>query len=124
MVKILIVEDINFWGDFIQNFLSSKKVYSDIAKNGMEAVKIVKKDKYDAIIMDINMPLMNGIEAILRIRKLKYKKPIVCFSSLEEDSKEVIFAKENGADGFVHKDGKNLDQLFEILQRLFYEKKY
>lgn len=80
-LKILLVED---------NFLNQKLIclnlikfgyLIDIANNGMEALDMIKKNRYDLIIMDLMMPLMDGLEATKEIRKyesnLSYSTPII-----------------------------------------------
>lgn len=57
----------------------------DIARNGLEAIKrvISKKSKkaYDVILMDLDMPVLDGIETSIELRKYGYENPIVSFSS-------------------------------------------
>jgi CheY-like chemotaxis protein len=69
--KILLVED-----DEISQFLM-KKVMGDwnilltIVPNGIEALELVKDNDYDVILMDIEMPVMSGIEATIKIRTMR-----------------------------------------------------
>ncbi len=118
-MNVLIVEDVPFWSSLIQNFLKDRGTSSDIVINGLEAVKAIKKgNNYDAIIIDIKMPIMNGIDATIQIRILQYKKPIVCFSSLKEESDEIVYGRQHGINAFVQKSEDALDDLFEMLQVL------
>ncbi|ANW95780.1 hybrid sensor histidine kinase/response regulator [Wenyingzhuangia fucanilytica] len=71
--KILIVED-NSVNRFLAKTIVSKQLPQAIiteAVNGLEAVKYYKEDKFDMILMDIQMPEMNGYEATLKIRELE-----------------------------------------------------
>ena len=67
----------------------------DLAKNGMEALELIAVNKYDAVMMDINMPVMDGIETLKMIQKKKYDVKVIIVSTLaEEGAKETIAALE------------------------------
>lgn len=53
-------------------------------KNGYEGLDVYNKNKFDLILSDINMPIMNGLEFIKNIRKLDKKIPIFLFTSCEK----------------------------------------
>lgn len=75
-LSILLVED-NVLNQRIVTF--SLKKYNhcvEIANNGFEALEIFKKNKFDVILMDIMMPVMDGLEATLRIREYESKNCI------------------------------------------------
>lgn len=86
-LKILVCEDneINF--KIIHKLLSSKGHNVDIAENGLIGLNKVKSKKYDLIIMDIKMPIMDGLEASKEIRKFDKHIPIIALSanSYEKD---------------------------------------
>jgi len=67
-VKILIVDDNPINQKFL--FYSLKKYYEiETANNGLEAVEILEKNNFDVVLMDLSMPVMDGAEATLRIRR-------------------------------------------------------
>ena len=75
------------------------------AKNGQEAVEFVNEVDFDAITMDINMPVMDGIEAVKQIMHQK-PTPIVMVSSLTQDEADITFeALDLGAIDYVAKPG-------------------
>ena len=68
--RILVVEDQELNQEIIINVLNKTKAQIDIANNGEEAVIKVTAEKYDLVLMDIQMPVMNGLDATIEIRKL------------------------------------------------------
>ena len=97
--RILIAED-----DFVNQKLISHSMQStgasfDIVGNGKEAIESLMMGKYDLIMMDINMPEMDGFEATTYIRKqLKLKTPIIAMTgwSSKDDSNKFESVGMNG----------------------------
>ncbi|MFT6905120.1 MAG: PAS domain S-box-containing protein [Oleiphilaceae bacterium] len=68
-----------------------------LVENGQEAIDAIKEHEIDVILMDIQMPIMNGIDATQAIRKLGFDKPIVAFTA-NVMKEEVALYKEIGCD--------------------------
>lgn len=88
------------------------------AWNGKEAVEIFQRESPDIVLMDLNMPVMNGYEAVLEIRKIAPLTPIIAITAFAyaADEQRVM---ENGFDGYMSKpiQAKKLKkQLSEIIQ--------
>jgi len=81
------------------------------AENGLIALELIKQNKIDCIICDINMPQMNGIEVIKKIREMGYEVPIIFYSAYG-NQEYVLKAGEYGAYDFISKP--NLHQLEEV----------
>ncbi len=81
--KILIVEDNRINQMVTKKILEKSNVICSIAENGVEAVKMVKEAEYDLILMDINMPKKNGIEATVEIRQFNADIPILALTAVE-----------------------------------------
>ena len=86
--KILIVED-NKINQMVTKKLLDKSEHScRIAENGLEAISWVKKEKFDLILMDIHMPVLNGFDASKKIRELGILTPIIALTA--SDKNEII----------------------------------
>ncbi|MBR6713357.1 MAG: response regulator [Selenomonadaceae bacterium] len=103
--KLLLVDDIEVNREIAKMLLESEGFIVDTASDGSEAVKKVAESAagdYDAVLMDIQMPIMNGYEAAREIRKLDNKKlasvPIIAMTAnaFSEDVKNALDAGMNG----------------------------
>jgi len=95
-IKILIAEDNSANQMFMRVILNKLNVDFDIANNGEEAIYLARKNKYDIILMDINMPNISGIEATKEIRKFS-NIPIIALtaSALDGDKERFLEAGMN-----------------------------
>ncbi len=106
MKKILIVDDSalmrRVFGDIINS--DTRFTVADEAKNGLEALELLKKNTYDAVILDVNMPQMDGIGLLQALKKEGIKAKIMMASTLTmEGAKVTMDALELGAMDFIHK---------------------
>lgn len=106
--NILVVDDSALMRRLISDIIKSDErfVISDIASNGLEAFDLVTlhPQKYDAILLDINMPKLSGIGFLEQLNKLHIKHKIIMVSTLaKEGAKETIRCLELGAFDFVTK---------------------
>ena len=72
--KILLAEDNELNQDFALGLLRNKGLQVDVANNGEIALKMVQENRYDFVLMDIQMPVMNGLTATHHIRELAVEK--------------------------------------------------
>ncbi|MCM2678988.1 protein-glutamate methylesterase/protein-glutamine glutaminase [Echinimonas agarilytica] len=104
-LKVLVVDDSSFFRRRVSEIIDSDSGLTviDTAVNGKEAVEKAKALKPDVITMDIEMPVMNGIDAVKSIMASK-PVPILMFSSLtHEGAKSTLDALEAGALDFLPK---------------------
>ncbi|HSH05847.1 MAG TPA: response regulator [Anaerolineae bacterium] len=86
-----------------------------IAQNGRQAVELARKHRPDIILMDVNMPEMNGLEAIQNI--IRYQPEIVCVViSAERDTQTLLDAMASGARGYLLKP-YTVDQFVQVMHR-------
>ncbi len=84
--KILVVEDNKINQVVTQNLLKKANYESVVVNNGLEALNIAKINEFDLILMDINMPIMNGKEATRHIREFDTNIPIIALTASDVDT--------------------------------------
>jgi len=90
--RILIVEDNRVNQIVTKKILEQNNIICSIAENGEEAIEMVKENYYDLVLMDINMPVKNGIEASKEIRSFNLNIPIIALTAVEiEEMKNNIY---------------------------------
>ncbi|WP_378187590.1 response regulator [Aquimarina sp. W85] len=82
--NILIVDDNRINQIVTQNILKKKGYTCDVASNGIDAISMLKKGEYDLVLMDINMPELDGLEATKVIRTFNSTIPIIALTAVEE----------------------------------------
>jgi PAS domain S-box-containing protein len=97
--KVLIVDDNENNRTIVTQMLLLENIHADIARDGMEALQILGTGKkYDVILMDYNMPIMDGLETIKKIRQNFYataaQQPIMLLSSSSDDDKVIKICEE------------------------------
>ncbi len=112
--NILIVDDSALMRRLISDIIKSDNRFDveDLATNGLEALDLIVKNRlrYDAVILDINMPKMNGLELLEQLQKNKINITVIVVSTLaKEGARETIIAMERGAFDFVTKPENYLD---------------
>ena len=99
--KILLVEDNEMNQELTVSLLNSVGLATMVAKNGKIALELLKKDAFDLVLMDIQMPVMNGLDATAEIRKRpdEYFKnvPIIAMSAraFQKDKDDCLKAGMN-----------------------------
>jgi len=112
--KILIVDDVKEYRENIKDILKMKDYEVETASNGTKAVNKVKKQNFDLVLMDIKMPVMNGVEAFKKIKKLKTDLPVIMISAFSV-SELIKNALRKGACGYISKP-IDFDRLFRMIK--------
>ncbi len=120
--RILLAEDIDSNRKVLKLFLKNTPIHLEMAGNGKEAVEKFKDGTYDAVLMDIQMPVMNGYDATRAIRQWEKKTgavetPVVALTAhaFKEQQQECFDA---GCTGFLSKPVKKVE-ILETLAGLF-----
>lgn len=117
-IRVLVVDDSAFMRKALTSFLESDNEIEivGIARNGRDGVEMAALLKPDIITMDIEMPIMNGIEALKQIMATN-PIPVIMVSSLTtEGAKETMNAMALGAVDFIPKDFTRVTQQSELLR--------
>jgi CheY-like chemotaxis protein len=101
MKKILIAED-NDSNYSLMTYILKKYYQFERAKNGQEAVEMAEKGEYDIVLMDIKMPVMDGLEATKAIKESLPDLPIIALTANAFDSDRQL-AMEAGCNDFLSK---------------------
>lgn len=106
-IKIAIADDYKIFREGLKVGLSSDDTLDVIleADNGEDLLKALEKATPDIILMDLKMPIMDGMEATKEVRK-KYPQIKVLVVSMYEDDKFIIHLMENGANGYLLKNAE------------------
>jgi CheY-like chemotaxis protein len=101
MKKILIAEE-NDSNYILMTYILKKYYQFERAKNGQEAVEMAEKGEYDIVLMDIKMPVMDGLEATKAIKESLPDLPIIALTANAFDSDRQL-AMEAGCNDFLSK---------------------
>lgn len=102
MVNILIVEDEQRLAEILKKQLEETGFNAEIASDGYIGKQLAEKNRYSLIVLDINLPLINGYDLCAEIRKTNSKIPIIMLTALgTPDNKVTGF--DVGADDYVIK---------------------
>jgi signal transduction histidine kinase/ActR/RegA family two-component response regulator len=116
--KILLVEDNEINAEVAKNILEDAGYQVVIATDGEKAIQACKSEEYDLIVMDIQMPVMDGITATIKLRKdMNFVKPIIGLSAnaFDDDRERCI---EAGMDEFLAKPVEKICLLETIKKQI------
>lgn len=116
MRKILLVEDEPLLRETYEIILSTQPYTSDVAENGQEALSMYNEKNYDLVLLDIMMPVMNGVEFLEEVRKSGESKSKIVIMSNLSSGKEFERARELGVDDFILKSDLSPKQLISQIR--------
>ena len=114
--RILIVDDEKEIRDLIEIYLKNEGYEVERAGTGTEAIKIVEEKKIDLIILDVMMPVVNGIDACIKIRE-QHNTPIIMLSAKVEDIDKIL-GLSVGADDYLAKPFNPLELIARVKAQL------
>jgi len=105
MIKVLIADDQEIVCQGLKKILQSDPEIEVIAtaNNGQQALDMIAAERPDLVLMDLQMPLMNGVQAIRRLRVSHPRLPVLVLTTYMDD-KWLFDAIRSGASGYLMKD--------------------
>ena len=119
--KVLLAEDTEENQQLISMHLRKSGIEVKIVCNGEEAVNAALREDFDLILMDLQMPVLNGLDATKTLRNAHYHKPIVALTAATSVSDRET-CKEAGADNFISKP-INFKNFYSVLDNYLRRKK-
>ncbi|WP_066065428.1 response regulator [Neobacillus soli] len=114
--KIVIIDDHQLFREGVKRILEFEKTFQVVAEgdDGCEALRLVEEFRPDVVIMDINMPQKNGVEATRELVE-KYPTTKIIILSIHDDENYVTHALKTGASGYLLKE-MDADALIEAVR--------
>ena len=100
-MKILLVEDDQELGQMLSQYLAGEGMNTDVITHGKRALEVINQTHYDAMILDIMLPDISGIEVLRQVRQ-HHRLPIIMLTAKGENIDRVI-GLEMGADDYMPK---------------------
>lgn len=125
MIKVLIVEDHDLFAEGVKSMFKPEDGIEVVShtKNGNLIPHLLKTMQIDVILMDIDMPILDGIATMELLKKNKeYDKPILMLT-MHQSIKQIKGALEKGAQGYILKDASKAElvqAIINVSQRLNY----
>jgi len=101
-MRALIIEDNPHTSAYIAKILKQKNFVSEIVDSGYDALYALKSGQYDIVMLDIDIPYVNGLEVAKQARKSGLQAPIICLSALTTVNEKVALL-DSGADDYITK---------------------
>jgi DNA-binding NarL/FixJ family response regulator len=122
--RILIAEDHTILREGLRSILSRYAEFEVVgeAKDGREAIRMVRQTLPDLVMIDLSMPQMDGREAIREIKRL-FSKTKILVLTVHKTEEYILETLKAGADGYLSKDSSHLE-LVSAIRNLFEGKKY
>lgn len=119
MVTVLLVEDSPMQAEEIKSVLNEQNITVIWAADGQAGLQAVNEHMPDLIVLDLNLPIMNGHQLCRRIKRDPNTAHIpVILLTASDNSDEMIKGMESGADDYVPKDQLAATTLITILQSM------
>lgn len=117
MNKILLIDDDQFFQKFYSTKLTENGYSVSIAQNGEDGVEMMKKERFDLLLLDLVMPKMDGFEVLKTLSKDEGLRnmPVIVFSTLGMDN-DIEEAKKLGAKDYVSKRFSDFEELLNKIR--------
>jgi len=115
-LRVLIVDDESYIRDLVRETLESRSYETGVASNGLEALDILSRERYDILVTDVVMPGMQGLDLLKRVKRSHPQMKVVVLTAFPRQSDIGDFLLQ-GADDFLPKPFRAND-LIAVLRRL------
>ena len=116
MYNILICDDEKDIVNALKIYLTDENYHTFTAYNGLQALEVIKNNEIHLILMDIMMPQMDGIQALMAIRE-EYNIPVILLSAKSEDTDKIL-GLNMGADDYITKPFNPVELQARVKSRL------
>jgi CheY-like chemotaxis protein len=116
-IKILVVDDESDALELFKDLFIKKGYDVECANGGIEAIQALDKCMVDAVLLDIRMPVMDGIEVLAKIKEKMPQLPVVMLTAYGYDDNLINRALQLGAAGYISKN-LSLAQIVHTFQTL------
>lgn len=120
-MKILVVEDETKVAEVLKRGLSEEGYETELAYDGQIGLRLAKSGNYDLILLDINLPLLNGLELCKQLRETDELTPVLMLTALGM-SDDIVAGLEAGADDYLPKPFR-FNELYARIKALTRRKK-
>ncbi len=117
--KVIVIDDEDFIRELVKDFLEMEEIHCDGAENADLALALLKKNKYDLILLDRNLGRNKAEDVVVKIRELTLKTPIVLLTG-DADCDEA-YQKKVGVDAIVFKPFQVVEFMDQISKFLAIE---
>jgi DNA-binding response OmpR family regulator len=114
-INVLLIDDETDFTEPIAFWLKSRGYQAAAMNNAREAIQRIQDSPPDIVFLDINMPIMDGIEVLRTVREFNKALPIVMVTAAFSSEEKINAAKELGISGFFAKN-YTFDQLVQMIQ--------
>ena len=112
-MKILVVDDEQTYCDVLKMIFTDKGYIVDTCNNGVEAIRMLEANYYDLVVTDLRMPVMDGFELLLEIKKREYDVEVILLTAFGK-VETAVEAMKNGAFTYVTKGSDPEELIVEI----------
>ena len=116
MVRILLADDHPIVREGLRTLLETQADFEVIAEcaNGEETLRVVAKLQPDLLLLDLEMPVMDGVETIRRLGQQPERPRVIVFTAFDDDER-IIHALQAGANGYLLKDAPR-EEIFKAIR--------
>ncbi len=118
-IKIMLIDDEADFRETVKFWLQSRGYLVEVAPEGKTALSIIRKFRPDIVFLDLNMPVMDGVETLRNIRRFDTKLPVIIVTVEYANEEKFSETKRLGCSGFFPKKGsfEELEELIEVTVR-------